>query len=41
MKQYEEISVTITLIAQDDIVTASPGGIDFSGDDSGDYGWGV
>lgn len=41
MKPYEEISVVITLIEQEDIVTYSPG-IDFGvGDDGEDLGWGV
>mgnify|MGYP007111667795 CR=1 FL=1 len=37
MQQYEEVSIKIICFQMDDIVTASPGGIDYSGkDENGD-----
>ena len=41
MKVYEEISIEIFVFKLEDIITASPGGIEFGKDgDDNDLGWG-
>ncbi len=41
MQKYEEVRIEIVFFQMDDIVTASPGGIEYGKDeDSGDLGWG-
>ena len=40
MKQYEQVDVEIVFWQVDDVVTTSPGGIDFGKDENGDdLGW--
>lgn len=41
MQQYQELFVEIIVFQQNDIVTTSPGGVDYDKDSSGgSLGWG-